>query len=60
MKSVGYDAIGKILEIEFNNGDIWHYFDVPEATAKALQTALSVGKYFFAHIRGKFNEEKQN
>jgi len=28
IKSVGYDIRNKILEIEFNNGAVYHYKDV--------------------------------
>ena len=45
--SVGYDAAGRVLEIEFReSGDVYRYFDVPEEEYAALLAADSRGTYF--------------
>ncbi len=32
LAAVGYDPAGKVLEIEFLNGSIYQYFNVPNHT----------------------------
>lgn len=49
--AVGYDEEEKELQIEFNNGKIYAYKDVPIELFNGLVVAKSVGKYFHANIR---------
>ena len=51
--SVGYD--GNIMEIEFNSGAIYQYENVPIRVYDVMMKADSVGKYFNAHIKSKYN-----
>ena len=51
LASVGYDAENEILEIEFNNGGVYQYFDVPENVYEALMNAGSHGQYFDRNIK---------
>ncbi len=51
--SVGYD--GNTLEIEFNSGAIYQYENVPIRVYDVMMKADSVGKYFNAHIKSKYN-----
>ncbi len=51
LKSVGYDAGSHILEIEFNHGGIYQYFDVPSTVYEALMSAASKGTYFDQNIK---------
>lgn len=51
LHSVGYDSSEKVLEIEFNSGGIYQYFDVPEDIYENLMNASSHGKYFHAFIK---------
>ncbi len=48
--SVGYDAVARVLEVQFRNGWIYQYDDVPSATYAALMTAPSHGKYLKRHV----------
>ena len=48
--AVGYDAAEKILEIDFRDGVIYHFLDVPPSVHKALLRARSKGKYYNKHI----------
>jgi hypothetical protein len=50
--SIGYDAENTTLEIEFNNGSIYQYFDVPENVFDGLRSADSIGAYLAANIKG--------
>lgn len=54
IKSVGYDADTKIMEVEFSNSVIYQYADVSEKTHKSLMDAKSKGSYFHRSIRPTF------
>lgn len=52
--SVGYDPESATLEVEFHDGSIYQYFDVPAHVAEGLVTTSSVGSYLAAHIKGVY------
>ena len=49
--SIGYAESSNILEVEFNHGGTYQYFDVPQHEYQALMNADSKGKYFDANIK---------
>lgn len=51
LASVGYDEANEILEIEFNHGGIYQYFDVPSSVYEGLMNASSHGTYFDSNIK---------
>ncbi|CAI0696705.1 MULTISPECIES: KTSC domain-containing protein [Serratia] len=54
ISSIGYDAESQTLEIEFLNGAIYQYFDVPEQVHAELMRADSVGAFLARNIKGSF------
>lgn len=50
--SVGYDEESGTLEVEFHNGSVYQYFDVPNAIYAGLISADSVGGFLAAHVKG--------
>jgi hypothetical protein len=52
LETVGYQD--GVLEIEFKNGRVYQYFDVPEWVVDGLTRAPSKGKFFTEQIRGHF------
>lgn len=58
LASVGYDAENEILEVEFNHGGIYQYFDVPLDVYEELMEASSHGVYFSANIRNNYTTQK--
>ena len=52
--SAGFDPAGLILEIEFKNGGVYQYFNVPFSVVEGLAMAASPGKYFGMYIRDRF------
>jgi hypothetical protein len=54
MRSVGYESRSKILEIEFQSGEVYQYLDVPERMHKGLLGAKSKGQYFNDEIREEY------
>ena len=49
--SIGFDPDNMILEIEFLNGAVYQYYDVPQSIYDGLMAADSHGKYFAAYIK---------
>lgn len=49
-----YEIETMTLEIEFNSGGTYQYFDVSESVYEAFCTADSKGKFFAENIRGGF------
>lgn len=58
LASIGYDAPSKTLEVEFRSGAVYHYHDVPYATARELAGAQSIGGYFSRRVRGVYGYER--
>ena len=64
IRSVGYDEIAKVLEVEFQPrvkkdktvvpGAIWQYEGVPQGRYKRMLAAESIGKYFITFIRANY------
>ena len=58
IKSIGYNIIFKVLEIEFTRGAIYHYYEVPANIVIELIFADSIGKYFHQCIENNYKYEK--
>jgi hypothetical protein len=58
IKSVGYDVMTRILEIEFNSGGIYQYSGVPEAIYTGLMNTSSHGKYFHEFIKDLYSTRR--
>jgi hypothetical protein len=58
IKSVGYDDSTNTLHVEFKGSGHYTYPGVPRGTFEEMLAAESVGKYFGANIKGKFDHEK--
>ncbi len=56
--AVGYDEDSSTLQVEFNNGALYQYFDVPENIFEELRDAGSVGGYLAAHVKGSYRYSK--
>ena len=55
LRSVGYDEFLLVLEIEFKSGAVYRYYGVPSEVHDELVNAESVGKYFNANVKSKYN-----
>ncbi|MFH1477361.1 MAG: KTSC domain-containing protein [Verrucomicrobiota bacterium] len=58
LRSVGYDAASSTLEVEFNSGGVYQYFNVPEAAYSALMRASSKGSYVNDNIKDRYRCRK--
>lgn len=54
IKSIGYSRKHKQFRINFINGGLFQYKDVPEETFNELSKAESVGSFFSKNIRNNF------
>ena len=50
--SIGHDPATSTLEVEFTNGTVYQYQDVPAALHRQLLAARSPGQAFHRLIRG--------
>jgi hypothetical protein len=55
--SVGYDPVTAVLEIEFKNGKVYRYQQVPRAAYRLLIQAPSIGRYVNEQIVPRFTAE---
>ncbi len=58
LNSVGYDPKTKTLEIEFHEGGVYQYFDVPADIHQELISAPSKGKYHHKFIKNVYSFQK--
>ena len=50
INSVGYDTDERIMEVEFNSGEVYQYYDVPPEEYAGLMDAGSKGQYMHSNI----------
>jgi hypothetical protein len=58
LRSIGYHAASKTLEVEFKSGSVYAYSDVPEYVYNRLMSAESKGATFAAEIKHVYPWEK--
>jgi len=56
--SIGYDDNSQTLEVEFLNGSVYHYFDVPQHIYDGLISADSHGQYLAQNVKGAYRYSK--
>ena len=56
--SAAYDEDKRQLYLKFHSGKIYRYFKFPPHQYEEFLAAESQGRYFGAHIRGKFLDEE--
>ena len=58
LRSVGYNEVEQLLEIEFLSGGVYQYFNVPIEKYQSLMSASAHGTYFAAHIKNVYRYKK--
>lgn len=58
IESVGYDPDERVLEIEFKEGGIYRYSEVPESVYRGLLAVDSHGSYHAEHIKHSYPFER--
>lgn len=51
IKSIGYDESAMVLEVEFNNGAVYQYYNVPLYIYEGLMAADSHGRYLDQYVK---------
>jgi lysyl-tRNA synthetase class 2 len=51
---IGYDPVAGTLEVGFDHGGTYEYYDVDIGTAAGFEVAGSKGEYFNQEIRGQY------
>ena len=59
IRSFDYEESTQTLRVEFYNGSVYKYRDVPKKIYQELESAPSVGQYFNAHIREKYGHDRE-
>ena len=54
LASVGYDPTAETLEVEFKNGLIYQYYNVPQIMSDQLMQAPSIGTFFNTNIKNVY------
>lgn len=54
LKSVGYDPISQILEVEFLDRSVYQYSGVPSSVYSGLMSASSKGSYLSQKVKGVY------
>ena len=58
IRSAGYDARTRVLEIEFSNGSICQYSGVADEIHRRLMNSPSPGSYFRDEIEENFTAKR--
>jgi hypothetical protein len=56
--SIGYDQNTVTLEVEFKDGTLYQYFDVPETVYNELLQTGSKGKFLHANVYNRYRYTK--
>ena len=54
ISSIGYDAASETLEVEFSNGSIYQYFNVPSQLNDQMLMAGSKGQFLNVYIKNAY------
>ena len=54
VRSIGYDERSQTLEVEFQSGSVYRYFNVPKTIVDAFLAAPSKGQFLSSQIRNRF------
>jgi hypothetical protein len=55
---IGYEESNRILRVEFKNGSLYDYFDIPEVVFDSMKNAGSKGQYLAQNIKGTYRYAK--
>ena len=49
-----YDDATQVLYVEFKNGSVYQYFDIPENVFEQMKAASSKGQFLAQNIKGAY------
>ena len=59
LSAVGYDAATNTLAVQFKNGGVYHYAEVPADVFQQMLTAASPGGFYASAVRGQYQGVRQ-
>lgn len=59
LRSAGYSAEERRLQVEFLSGTVYDYFGVPPAVHEALMMADSKGSFFNTEVKERYRFERR-
>ena len=54
VRSIGYDLMSEILEVEFLNGSTYQYYGVPRVLYDEIMRATSKGIFLNMYIKNRY------
>lgn len=51
---ISYEETSSTLEVEFHNGSIYQYYDVPQQIWSAFKDAASKGQFIHQSLKGQY------
>lgn len=54
LRSAGYDPAAHVLEVEFRNGGVYQYLQVPDEEFEEFIAAPSKGRYLNTEIKSRY------
>lgn len=58
LAEVGYDSQSETLEVMFQHGSVYQYYNVPPFMYERLMQASSLGTFFNTNIKGHYAEAR--
>lgn len=58
IRAIGYDPKTRVMQIQFHDGGVYDYADVPPSEHQALMTSKSIGGRFHSHIKSKYQSKR--
>lgn len=58
ISEIEYDEAKKLLKLKFAKGGWYEYKEVPKEVYNELLSSESIGKYFLANIKNKYEMER--
>lgn len=58
IKNVGYSKRKHVLEVEFANGSVYRYINVPPSVYRDLMAAESKTRYYSQYIKGNYVSQR--
>ena len=55
---ISYDVSTSTLEVEFHNGSVYQYYDIPEHLWDAFKQADSKGQFLHQNVKGQYRYSK--
>ncbi len=55
----GYESTTQVLTVEFQNGGIYDYFDIPEDVHEQMKAASSKGQFLAKVIKSHYRYARQ-